>query len=444
MTDGVAEPLRDRATAPSTAEADYDRFVRDNLARNYTGNFLHGMLGLTGFRLVNAPTFVPAFIHSLSGSDAIVGLASGLQQLGGIISPIVGASRMEHLKRILPVSVKLGWAMRLQILGLALAGWFLSGAPALVLAMIFLFLLGVFQGPQRVAFQYLMAKVIPVRLRGRLQAWRNLTGGMIAAALSFMAGDWLVAHDVLGNGYATTFFLSFVLTSLGLSALRLLLREPDAVSMRARTGLRERLRDVPALVRDDRGFMWFMAARTLAMGFRIGQPFFFIHAAKVMGVSEAGDPHGFGRILAALSFAYMAADSVSNIAWGYLSDRTGYRSTFVWSMALYIAAIALLMAAHGWAGFVAAFFLVGAAQSAYLMSSTNIVLEFGHSHDVPMRMALSNTAEGAMGAVAPLIGGVLAATLGYAAAFGASLVTMAAALCLLIWKVDEPRRRASA
>src|SRR5207302_1285197 len=55
-------------------EAQYEKFVWDNLRRNYLGNYLHGMLGMTGFRLVNAPTFLPAYLHMISGSNAIVGL----------------------------------------------------------------------------------------------------------------------------------------------------------------------------------------------------------------------------------------------------------------------------------------------------------------------------------------------------------------------------------
>ena len=45
--DKVAEPqtLEER-------EAAYERFVWDNLRRNYAGHFIHGMLGMTGFRLV--------------------------------------------------------------------------------------------------------------------------------------------------------------------------------------------------------------------------------------------------------------------------------------------------------------------------------------------------------------------------------------------------------
>ena len=60
----------DSAGRLSAAEADaaYDRFVETNLKRNYAAHYIHGMLGMTGFRLVNTPTFVPAYIHAISGS----------------------------------------------------------------------------------------------------------------------------------------------------------------------------------------------------------------------------------------------------------------------------------------------------------------------------------------------------------------------------------------
>jgi len=427
--------------AGESADAAYSRFVEGNLKRNYIAHYIHGMLGMTGFRLVNTPTFVPAYIHSISGSDAWVGIGTSLQQLGGIVSPIIGASQIEHRKKVLPVSVTLGLLMRAQLLGLAISGWFLTGSWALTLALLFLFLLGFFQGPQRVAFQILLAKVIPIRLRGRLQAWRNLTGGIIAAVLSYFAGSWLVANHVLGNGYATTFFVAFILTSLGLSALQILMREPQPPTVRARSTLRERMKDFPALIRGDKGFAWFMVARSFAMGSRIGQPFFFLYAATIMGVSADGDPVKFGSMLAVLSFSYMAADTVTNLVWGYLGDRQGFRSTLVIAMAINLVGVAAMMMSHTLITFVIAFFAIGAAQSGYLMSTTNIVLEYGHHHDVPMRMALSNTAEGAMGALAPLIGGGLVLLWGYESAFCATMLTVALALVILVWKVDEPRNR---
>lgn len=427
------------AISEAEADAAYDKFVRDNLKRNYAGHYVHGMLGMTGFRLVNTPTFVPAYLHSISGSDFWVGIGTSLQQLGGIVSPIIGAAQIEHRKKILPVSVMLGLLMRAQILGLAISGWFLGGWPALGFALLFLFLLGFFQGPQRVAFQLLLAKVIPISLRGRLQAWRNLTGGLIAALLSYFAGSWLVANHVWGNGYATTFFLAFVLTSLGLSALQMLMREPEPPSVHPRRSFRERMKDFPGLIRDDKGFAWFMVARTLAMGSRIGQPFFFLYAAGVLGISADTQPEQFGTTLAILSFAYMAADTVTNLLWGYMSDRQGFRSTFLIAMAINIVGVAALMMSKSVTTMAIAFFLIGAAQSGYMMSTSNIVLEYGHRHDVPMRMALSNTAEGAMGALAPLIGAGMAMLWGYESAFYATIATVTLALGVLVWKVEEPR-----
>ena len=135
------------------ADAAYDKFVEDNLKRNYLGHYVHGMLGMTGFRLVNTPTFVPAYLHSISGSDFWVGIGTSLQQLGMIVSPIIGASQIEHRKKVMPVSVTLGLLMRVQILGLAISGWFMVGPAALAFALRFLFVLGFFKGPQGVAFQ---------------------------------------------------------------------------------------------------------------------------------------------------------------------------------------------------------------------------------------------------------------------------------------------------
>src|SRR6185295_13245101 len=116
----------------------------------------------------------------------------------------------EHRKKVLPVSIFLGSMMRVQILGIGLAGFFFSDIWLVGTVMFFLFMLGFFSGPQGVAFQYLLAKVIPIRLRGRLQGYRNVTGGLIAAALAWAAGKYLVGTNVFGNGYATTFLLAFI------------------------------------------------------------------------------------------------------------------------------------------------------------------------------------------------------------------------------------------
>jgi len=414
-------------------EAAYEGFVWRNLRRNYAGHFVHGMLGMTGFRLVNAPTFIPAYLHLISGSDFIVSLGASLQQLGGVISPIAGAAQIEHRKRILPVSMFLGTMMRVQILGIALAGWFLGGTPLLAAVLLFLFLLGLFSGPQGVAFQFLLAKMIPITRRGQLQGWRNLTGGVIAASLSYFAGKYLIGHNVFGNGYSTTFTLAFILTSLGLTAFRFLVREPEPPTIRARSSIRERMRDLLPMLRSNPGFMYFMIARTFAIASRVAQPFYIIYVGKQIGFS--------GETVGTLSLAFLGADTVMSVGWGYLADRYGFRSNFIIALAFWISSTVLLMSVTSPLWLFIAFFGLGAGNSGYQMSAQNIVFEFGHRDDMAMRLAFSNTAESIMSAAGPLVGGVIAASLGYHAVFWVAIVCEAIALVLLVWLVEEPRKQ---
>ena len=413
-------------------EAEYERFVRDNLRTNFLAHFSHGMLGMTGFRILMAPTFLPAYIFALTGSNAMVGLGQALLRGGAVVSPFLSASNIEHRKRVLPVAVRIGLAMRLQVLGLALAGYFLTGNLLLLATFLFLFLLGFFQGQQRVAFQMLLSKVIPIEMRGRLQAWRNLAGAGIAALLSYFAGAWFLTHNTFGNGYATTFLLSFVLTSMGLFVLFRFLREPEPPTIRARTPMRQRLRELPVLI-EDRDYRNFLLAQILTVAATISTPFCILYAAERMELT--------GAAIGLLSLAFLGADTVSNLAWGYIGDRTGYRLTFIAAVLVWLAALALLLAADGPVPIVVAFFGLGASMSGYMMSAQTIILEFGGRDDLPMRLALSTTAETAIAAAVPLLGGVLAAVLGYVPLFWLSIGFLAAALVTLLFLVREPRTR---
>ncbi|MFI4972947.1 MAG: MFS transporter [Caulobacterales bacterium] len=428
-----AELPPEAEAAAAEAEAEYERFVWKNLPRNFAAHFLHGMLGMTGMRIFNAPTFLPAYLHSLTGSDALVGLGQSLQQLGAVVSPVVGATHIEHRKRVLPVSMLMGTLMRLQILGVALAGWFLFGQAKIVAILLFLFLFGLFSGAQQVAFQMLLAKVIPISRRGSLQAVRNVTGGAIAAGLAYVAGRYLIQKNVFGNGYSTTFFLAFVLTSLGLTALSLLMKEPEPPTVRAKSRIWDRIKDFPELITSDRDYAWFMVAQTTAMAGRVAAPFYILYAGHVM--------HLTGGNLGLVSLVFLGSDVVTNMLWGLMGDRWGFRSTFVGSLSLWILATGLLIYAPSIPLILVSFFGLGSAQSGFQMSATTMVLEFGDRHDMAMRLALSSTTQGLMATLGPLCGGLVAASFGYKPVFMMSMLMLGVSLVVLVTMVKEPRLR---
>lgn len=419
----------DKGAATEMAAAD---FVAANLRRNYRANLFYGMLGQTGFRLIYAPTFIPAYIHLLTGSDALVGGGAALLQLGMVFSPLVSASQLESRSLILPYAQRTGSAMRAVILALALTGWFVRGWAELALTFACLLLLGLFTGAQRVAFQLLMAKVIPADRRGRLQAWRNFTGGLIAALLSYVAGRWLIEHEVLGNGYATTFFLTFLLTSAGLVVLTRLLREPVAPVPTRPTRFRDRIRQFPELL-GDRDYRYFLAAQAFCVLARVASPFFILHAGQKLGMD--------GAVIGSLALCYLGADTLANLVWGHMGDRMGYRATLIGAILTWMGAIILLIAVDAsWAAHVG-FCGLGVASAGYLMGQQTMVLEFGTRQQAAMRLGLSTTLEGAVAAIGPLLGGLIAALAGYVPLFATAVCFLAVALTLLVFRVREPRLR---
>jgi predicted MFS family arabinose efflux permease len=78
------------------------------------------------------------------------------------------------------------------------------------------------------------------------------------------------------------------------------------------------------------------------------------------------------------------------------------------------------------------------------MAAQTMILEFGERDDLPMRIAVSATAESITATLGPLVGGAVADLFGYSFVFGASLGFLAAALLILILAVREPRLRLAA
>ncbi|WP_341713601.1 MFS transporter [Erythrobacter sp.] len=404
-------------------------FMASNLGRNYRATLIHGVFGMTGFRLIYAPTIIPAYLYLLTGSAAAVGLGTALLQLGGTVSPILSGARVESRKRIMPYAIGVGSMMRVMILVLALAAWTLEGPALLAVTLLSFLLLGFFSGAQRVAFQMLMAKVIPIARRGRLQGVRNMLGGLIAAGLAWIAGHYFIEQKWLGNGYATTFLLAFVLTSIGLVALRMGLTEPDAPSLRPELPLRQRLRQFGELLQH-RDFRSFLFVHGFASISRVGLPFWTLYVGDRLGLD--------GPLIGSLSLAFLTADTLSNLAWGAIGDRYGFRLVYLGSLASSLTGLALLIFGDGWLLHLA-FVALGIGSSGWMMAALTLVLEFGAHEDIPMRLALLTTVEGAVSSVGPILAGVAIAAMGYPPLVAVSLAALLASLALMQFKVREPR-----
>ncbi|WP_034386740.1 MFS transporter [Comamonas composti] len=416
---------------PSREQAYQEQIHRD-LPRNFAANLAHGMLGLTGFRLMYAPTFIPAYVYALSGSKVAVGLALGAQFIGMALSSIWGATLIEHRERVMRVVYAVGWLMRLQIFGLAVSAFVLTGHWALAAACIFLTLFGFFSGMQGVAFNFLMSKVIPTTKRGKLIGLRNFLGGLIASGVAYLGGEYLVGTNAFGNGYAATFMLAFILTSIGISALSFV-REPLSLSVRDKPSrLMDRLSDVPQLLRSNLNYRRFFFARALGALGSAAIPFYILYVGKYVSLS--------GATLGYFSLAFLLSQTVSNLAWGKIADANGYRQVFLLSVGLWGMATAVLICGNTLPIFLLAFCGLGAGFGGYQVASQNFVLEFGRSRELPMLIAISDTASHAMMAIGPLLGGLIATRFDYIHIFWLALAFKILAVWV-IWRIQDPRNQ---
>jgi MFS family permease len=426
-------PLDSNARAAMHAERRYELQVKRDLNRNFFAHLVHGMLGQTGFRLINAPTFLPAYIMMLSGgSELIVGLALSLQALGMAVTPLVGANLIEHRKRVLPVGFLVGGMMRLVVLLIALSGLLLSGTHTLMAILVCLTLLGLFQGMQGVIFNFLMSKVIPLKKRGRLTGLRNFLAGITSAGVAWVGGYYLIGDVPTAQGYSWTFMLAFVLTSVGLLLL-LMVREPEPPTVKVKQGLLQRLGEVPQLLRDDPAFTRYFLARSLATMGRMAMPFYILYAGQSIGLS--------GQNLGIITFAFTMSGTISNLFWGAMADRQGFRGTFLLSIGLWvISTVMLILVTDLWL-ILLVFVGIGAAVQGFQNSSINLTLEFGDRDNLPVRIAIANTASEVAGTIGPLLGGLLAALLGYEAVFAASIVFLVVGGTVVRFYVPEPRQK---
>jgi MFS family permease len=189
------------------------------------------------------------------------------------------------------------------------------------------------------------------------------------------------------------------------------------------------------MLRADRDFTAFFSARAFGTLGRMSVPFCWGYASTQM---ELG-----GSELGQLTAAFTLSHTSAGLLWGLIADRSGFRATFLAALCVWILAVLLLMSSTGYVALVLVFVALGAGMSGFNMSSQNLVLEFGARRNVPMRIAVSNTAADLTGALGFFAGGVLVEVTSHLVLFWTAIGFKSLALLVMLLFVREPRGRRS-
>jgi MFS family permease len=415
-------------------ERAYQAEVERHFRWNFVVNMLDGALFWFGLNFVAPSTILPLYVRHLTDSRLLIGLIATIAGAGWYLPQLFTANYIEQLPRKKPVVTNVGFfTERLSFLFMAASAFlFAASSPALALALFFFTLTWhtVGAGIIAVAWQEMVAKIIPVNYRGRLLGLANFGGTATGILGSALAASILDRYP-FPTSFALCFAIGFVFILLSWLSLALT-REPPLHSRKPAVPLGEYWRRLPIVLRRDPNFATYLLVRIITVLGRMGIGFLTVYAVERWQLTDS--QAGFYTTL------ILVGQASANLIFGPLADRRGHKLVLEISLALSALCMlaAVLAPSPTWMYLV--FAAVGALSASDIVAMLGIVMEFTKPDDRPTYMGLASTAPGLFAAVAPMIGGWIASRASYRMTFLVAAIVTLAAWAVLHWLVSDPRK----
>lgn len=407
-------------------------YVQQNMRWNMGAGIMDSIFIMVAMQVVSTETVIPLLITRLGASTVLLGGVMALNSVVTFLPQLFAAGIIEGHAFKKPFSVIGSGLDRIGYLLIAIAIWVWgASAPGLALAAFILLraVTGMALGFSVPAWLTLIGKVIPTRRRGVFLGIGRGTGALLGAGAALLAG-YLLETQPYPRGFALCFFIAFGAMVLSWTGLTIT-KEPPDLTLRPRMSLRSHFARLPALVKQDANFRRFLIARPVTVLGTMAMSFFIVYASGRFGLS--------GNTVGRLTATSALSQGIMYLVWGLIADRHGHKMVLCLGATSMAAAAVSAALSPVLAGIYASFALMGAAVAAEMISATSILLEFAPPPDRPTYIGLSNTLVAPFRILAPVIGGALAAVLGYTPLFVVATVVSLAGVTLLTFRVREPR-----
>jgi MFS family permease len=419
------------ARALRTPEAVKD-YVQQNLRWNMGAGIVDAMFIMLAMQVISTETVIPLLITRLGATTVVLGIVMAINSVVTFVPQLFAAGTIEERTFKKPVSViccaidRIGYLL----IGLALWAW---GATAPVLALaafvVIRALAGSALGFSIPAWLTLIGKVIPTRRRGVFLGIGRGIGSLLGVGGAFLAGH-LLDTQPFPRSFAFCFFIAFGAMVLSWTGLTMT-KEPPDLNVKPRPPLGTYFARLPALLKQDRNFRRFLIARPITVLGTMAMSFIIIYSSARFALS--------GSAVGGLTATSALSQGVMYMVWGLIADRRGHKTVLCLGAAAMAGAALSAAISPTVTGVYIAFALVGAAVSAEMISATSILLEFAPPADRPTYIGLSNTFVAPFRILAPILGGALAASLGYGSLFAIATCVSCAGVALMVFRVQEPR-----
>jgi MFS family permease len=436
-----SEPAKTEAVTVSPAE----------MRKNYNLGVINGVLFGIGDSFSNANLVLSLLIRQLGGSLALVGLLPALQTGGYLIPQMIVSGRLQampyklFLYRRAAVARMIIWLI---LTGMVFASNWLSNTVSLWLFVICYMIFNIGGGTSTLAFQDVVAKVVPPRRRGSFYGNRQLYSGLLTVILVGPLIQWLLSDNSPIHSpynFGVLCLLSFVFYVPGLYAFSII-KEPRQENLGAPISMLDGLRRAPVIMRENQNYRLFIIARMITRVGQIAEPFYLIYATESLGLSA-----GVAGIFISLR---AIAGALSNLLWGPLSARKGNRTLMIISGVMMIITPALALVGPilvhslglGSLSMTIAlgvmFLISGAAADGSNIGNSTYLLEIVPENERPTYVGLANTTLGIV-TFLPIIGGWLVSMVGYEGTFIISIVFAIFGL-IATYRLSEPMQNRAA
>lgn len=419
------------------SEAELELDAQRNYRWNFIVNMIDGAAFWFGLSFISATTILPLFVSKLTTAPLWFALLAVLAQASWYLPQLFTAGATERLARKKPIVINVGFfTERLPIWLLPVAALLAPSQPVLALLVFF----GAYAwhgfgaGMIAPAWSDMIARIFPVNRRGWFFGFSSFVGTGLGAAGAFVSG-WILTTYPYPLNFAYTFLVAAVAITASWFSLALSREPVQPIPDHIRAKGDQSWHKLKIILRRDRNFRNFLNSRLLSNLGRMGAGFLTVAAIERWQVSDGS----VGLFTAAL----LIGQTVGNLLAGLVADRHGHKVTLEiaqWA-AIVTFGMAWLAPHPDW--FYAVFFLMGVTNGIAIVSGVLVVMEFSQAEHRPTYVGIGNTVTGIGGAIAPLIGGLLA-YFSYDLLFLASAVVSAMALLVLIFGMREPRRHSQA
>lgn len=417
----------------------YGRKIAGNFRRNYSLGITQGILYFAASGLYGYGTFFTNLVYELSRSYQVVGLLGAIMNLGIVVSHLGGMNVFEPLREKKRTLLSYGLAFRLTWLLIALTILRLQPGPALVVVLALYTVGQVCNGFYILGFFDLMAKIVPLNERGAYFGLRNALGTGTQALAGVLAGLIIGRYSYGGGeeylspfGYAVCFSLAFLLHCLDLALLARTVEEPSPAAGR-RISLITRLREIPHYLREDPNFTRYCLLRPLIQMNYVIFPFIIVFIRQRAAMS-AGSGLGLLNALDMLSLA------LGLYVFGRLANRYGFIRILVTCAVLRAVSLFVSLYLHSYVAFLVFMAAGGFLDGGFVLSTDNLLMEFGTPKNRPTYIAVSTVLSGLAGMILPLVAGALIDRFSYGPVFFAAGMIIFVAAVSLAGQVTDPRQ----